>query len=181
MTARAWQTADWRKKRAEIISRTAVCEWCGVKFEKGKCPPVVHHTVDPRVDADTSWRKAVLAEMNRLAQAKLGDPKVKTVSAETLKSVLGENVDRLEKVKADAEARAHERYCRLNNDEVAIICKKCHYIYETYRVKPGDPGHVCAKCGGFKRRTQEDLCFKCFLGTEGGREWRRKNPWLKKT
>lgn len=50
-TTKPYQTAAWRKRRAEVIARTSSCEWCSIPFDPPKRPAVVHHVVErPQLD-----------------------------------------------------------------------------------------------------------------------------------
>ncbi len=45
-STKPWQTKQWRTRRAEVIARTKVCEWCKIEFGPG-----VHAVISHRQDA----------------------------------------------------------------------------------------------------------------------------------
>lgn len=53
-----------------------------------------------------------------------------------------------------------DRYYAMADDEVAVICKGCHHLWTTLRVRPDDPRIRCPACAGFKNPRFE-LCFSC--------------------
>jgi hypothetical protein len=50
-STKPWQTKEWRTRRAQVIARTKVCEWCKVQFGPG-IPAVVSHRRDTYTNPD---------------------------------------------------------------------------------------------------------------------------------
>ena len=57
-----------------------------------------------------------------------------------------------------------EAYCAMRDEEVAVICRGCHYFWHVNGLKPGDPELTCL-CGKWKQ-PQYEICKGCWLASE---------------
>jgi hypothetical protein len=57
-----------------------------------------------------------------------------------------------------------EAYCAMKDEEVAVICRGCHYFWYVNGLKPGDPELTCL-CGKWKQ-PQYEVCKGCWLASE---------------
>jgi hypothetical protein len=57
-----------------------------------------------------------------------------------------------------------ERYNAMGDDEVVVICKRCHFVWTKFGARPDDPRLKCPRCGGFKR-PQFRVCDACELAS----------------
>jgi hypothetical protein len=56
-----------------------------------------------------------------------------------------------------------EAYLAMRDDEVAVICRGCHFFWHKHGLKPGDHELTCS-CGKWKE-PQFDLCLSCWMAS----------------
>lgn len=115
--SRPWHSPKWKTRRAELLARTASCEWC--RRELGtNARPNVHH-------------------LNAAHETVRGEPRPNSYEA-------------------------------MKDDEVVIICARCHRDWHRFGVRAPHPILVCPKCGSY-RAPNRKLCFDCAVSAPGCR------------
>lgn len=90
------------------------------------------------------------------------------------KTVWEENKERLKRMIYGIQEDSFSRYKDMIDDEVVVICKKCHFLKERHGIRSDDPRHKCPSCGGIKMSQAKETCFRCFLKTKEGYEWSKQ-------
>jgi len=171
----SWNTPDWRQKRAELLVKIPYCQWCSKKDgetyidtdgKEHKVSLSVHHIERPKYGLGL-YRKVsarLFTDYKKTPDFKLDVERAKQTAPLGLKQKEIENIikgkwqrDRKAAIKEvyDGEkAKIIDGYTNFADDEVLVLCNRCHYAREKGLV-------LCKVCKSRYHKPIYEMCWTC--------------------
>ena len=171
----SWNSPDWRQKRTELLTKIPFCQWCGKKDGEiytdtdGKLHKVslsVHHIERPKYGLGL-YRKVAAKLFNIYSktpdfQTDIDKTRVAAPLGLKQKEILEITKGRWQrdnktfiKESYDLEkAKIIEGYTNFEEDEVLVLCNRCHYAREKGLV-------LCKVCKSKYHKPIYDMCWTC--------------------
>lgn len=126
------KSKEWKEKRAELIEKWRVCQWCGSKHNL----QVSHNR-----DVTTNTYKYLFERLMYERNLQYAD-----VFKNNYPDLLEEYEREVEKICADY----------IKTDRVKLLCRKCHYAYMHGAIK------ICPRCEEhYIKNSSYEYCYKC--------------------
>jgi hypothetical protein len=129
---KTWGSVEWKEKRAAYLVGK-VCEMCG-----GSTKLAIHHRHPVNVGL-AKWKSI----RRNLERGKAGEG----LSVEEVVKITNEKY-------TDFKERAEASYMDFSPENVAVLCKRCHYAIERGKV-------LCVKCKKHYHGKRYPVCYEC--------------------
>jgi hypothetical protein len=129
---KTWGSVEWKEKRAAYLVGK-VCEMCG-----GSTKLAIHHRHPVNVGL-VKWKSI----RRNLERGKAGEG----LSVEEVVKITNEKY-------TDFKERAEASYMDFSPENVAVLCKRCHYAIERGKV-------LCVKCKKHYHGKRYPVCYEC--------------------